>query len=117
MSERDDPAASKIEWDVELAEPPQKVWRALSIAAFRDRWLPPENLASPEPVSSLSGRELSYRMREPQPPFRESVVTFRIAPNEAGGTRLTILHELTDARATLQARRPANANAPSMRAA
>ncbi len=106
-----------IECDVDLDAPPEKVWRALSVPAFRDRWLPSGDLGSPEPASSVPGEEVSYRLREPEPPFLESTVIFRIAPNEAGGTRLTITHQLTDARLTRNIRRPANANGPLMRAA
>ena len=81
----------------DLDAPPQKVWRALSIPAFRDRWLP--GLAAPEPDagSVIPGRELRYRLREEAPPFLESAVTFRISANEAGGTRLRIIHERGDA--------------------
>ena len=105
-------AKAEIEFEVQLDEPPQKVWRAISLPEFRESWLPKEALAEPEPTSVTPGKEVRYRMRDPEPPFLESAVTFQIAPNESGGTRLRILHELTDARA------PANRNRPPlMRAA
>ncbi|WP_019994391.1 SRPBCC family protein [Aureimonas ureilytica] len=77
----------------DLDAPPAKVWRALSIPAFRERWLP--DVADPEPDagSVVPGEALRYRLRESEPPFETSAVTFRISPNETGGTRLRILHE------------------------
>jgi uncharacterized protein YndB with AHSA1/START domain len=103
---------AEIELEVLLDEPPQMVWRAISLPEFRETWLPKEALADPEPTSITPGEEVCYRLRDPEPPFLESAVTFQIAPNESGGTRLRILHELTDARA------PANRNRPAlMRAA
>ena len=87
-----------LDLEFDLDAPPEKVWRALSLAEFRARWMPGDPLAGEEVVSLKPGREARYRMREPDPPFLESVVTFRIAPNGGGGTRLRILHELTDAR-------------------
>jgi len=84
----------------EFAEPPEKVWRALTTPELRERWLPREALASPEPVTAAPEQTVSYRMRE----------------SETGGTRLRIVHELTDSR--LRTSRPANGNAaPLMRAA
>lgn len=83
-----------IELEYEIDEPPQKVWRAISIPEFRENWLPKEALADPEATSLTPGQEVRYRMRESDPPFLESVVTFRISPNATGGTSLRIIHEL-----------------------
>ena len=83
--------------EVDLDAPPEKVWRAIRIAEFRRRWLPDEALADPVPIETVPEREVLYRMREDRPPFLESVVTFRITPDGAGGTRLRIAHELVDA--------------------
>jgi uncharacterized protein YndB with AHSA1/START domain len=84
--------------EYELDAPPEKVWRAICIPAFRDKWLPQEALVSPEPVSSAPGEEIRYGMREDEPPFLESVVTFQVRPNADGGTRLRIIHGLVRAR-------------------
>jgi uncharacterized protein YndB with AHSA1/START domain len=84
--------------EYELDAPPEKVWRAISIPAFRDKWLPSEALVSAEPVSSSPGEEVRYSMREDEPPFLESVVTFQVRPNADGGTRLRIIHGLVTAR-------------------
>jgi uncharacterized protein YndB with AHSA1/START domain len=85
-----------IELEYEIDEPPHKVWRAISVPEFRETWLPKEALAEPEACSLVPGHEVRYRMRESAPPFLESVVTFRIAPNATGGTSLRIIHELAD---------------------
>ena len=91
MSDRPDDATLDLVFDLDA--PPQKVWRALSIPAFRERWLP--DVADPEPDagSLIPGHELRYSLREDAAPFETSAVTFRISLNEAGGTRLRIIHE------------------------
>ncbi len=112
-----DEQATDLELEVELDAPPQKVWRAISMPAFRDRWLPEADLSDAEPVSSEEGREVRYGMKDDAPPFLESVVTFQIRPNGAGGTILRIVHELADERLQQQPQ-AANTNRPVlMRAA
>ena len=86
------PDAIELEYD--LDEPPQKVWRAISIPAFRAIWLPAEALAEPEAIDSKPGEEVRYRLRDDNPPFLESTVTFRIASNDRGGTSLRIIHDM-----------------------
>ena len=83
-----------LELEYDLDEPPQKVWRAISIPAFREHWLPQEALAEPEAVNVTPGEEVCYRLRENVPPFLESTVTFRIASNDRGGTSLRVIHAL-----------------------
>lgn len=95
--EPDADAALVIEY--QLDAPPDKVWRAVTIPALRERWLPDCDLAGAEPISSITGEEVRYRLRDSEPPFRESHVTFRIEPNEAGGTRFRIIQEACDQRA------------------
>ena len=89
---------SGIELEFDFDDPPQKVWRAISIPEFRERWLPKEVLASPDAITVTPGQEVRYRLRDDSPPFLESAVTFTITPNATGGTRLRIVHDLTDAR-------------------
>ena len=103
--------------EYELDAPPEKVWRAISIPAFREKWLPTDALADAEPISSAPGEEVRYRMRDDEPPHRESVVTFQVRPNALGGAKLRIIHEQASAPRKPQ-RTPANNNAPRlMRAA
>lgn len=87
-----------IELEYEIDEPPHKVWHAITVPELRERWLPNEALADPDPASSTPGREVRYRLRDSDPPFLESLVTFRIVPNTTGGTSLRIVQELADAR-------------------
>jgi uncharacterized protein YndB with AHSA1/START domain len=118
MSEtKADQAASDLVFEYELDAPPEKVWRAISIPAFRDKWLPKDALVSAEPVSTEPGEEIRYGMRESEPPFLESVVTFQVRPNADGGTKLRIIHDLVSARRMRQPR-AANEDWPTlMRAA
>ena len=109
----------ELVFEYELDAPPEKVWRAISRDELREKWLPKGDLAEDEPLSSTPGEEVRYRMREAEPPFLESIVTFQVEPAAGGGTRLRIIHGLADA--GLVRRRPpraANSNrACLMRAA
>ncbi|PDT89375.1 hypothetical protein CO669_14665 [Bradyrhizobium sp. Y36] len=102
-----------LEFDFDA--PPAKVWRAVTIPALRERWLPDCDLARAEPESSIPGEEVRYRLRDSEPPFRESHVTFRIEPHEDGSTRLRIIQQACDI--TTELPRPANTNCRLMRAA
>ena len=109
-------ATDELVLEYDFDDPPENVWRAVSVPALRERWLPKELLADAEPVSSAPGAEICYRMRDDEPPFLASTVTFEVSPRSGGGTRLRIVHRLADARLD---RRPqaANGNRPLMRAA
>lgn len=96
-----------LEFEAEFDAPPEKVWRAVTEPGLRARWLPDRTLADADPVSETPGSRVSYRMRDDEPPYFESVATFELAPNGEGGTRLTIRHRLADARAE---KVPANGN-------
>lgn len=99
-------------FDYDLDAPPAKVWRAISLPEFRDVWLPEPS----EPISSFAEREARYKMRDSEPPYLESIVTFHLFPNLTGGTHLRVIHELTDA-VTRSMPSAANSNTPSMLAA
>ena len=85
---------AEIALEYELDAKPEKVWRAIAVAAFRERWLPNADLAEPEPIASVPGVEVRYRMREEGAPFPESTVTFRIEPGLKGGALLRIIHRI-----------------------
>ena len=106
----DQAQADQLVFDYELDAPPEKVWRALSIAGFREKWLPKTALADAEPVRSVPGEEIGYRMRDDEPPFLRSIVTFQLSPNADGGTHLRIIHRLADRRAQHGLPRAANNN-------
>jgi uncharacterized protein YndB with AHSA1/START domain len=110
-----DPADADLVLEYEFDAPPAKVWRAVTIPALRERWLPDRDLAGAEPESSIDGEEVRYRLRDSEPPFRESHVIFRIEPNDAGGTRFRIIQQACDARTKLP--QAANSNCSVMRAA
>ncbi len=103
-----------IELEVDLDDPPHKVWRAISIPEFRERWLPTQALAGADAITVTPGQEVRYRLRDDDPPFLESTVTFTIIPNATGGTCLRIVHDLTDARLDRMAGAAANNNSPPL---
>lgn len=105
---------SGIELVFDLDFPPQKVWRALSIPEFREKWLPNRDLSELAAIVVTSGQEIRYNMRDSDPPFLESTVTFTIVPNATGGTHLQIVHEVKDVRFDLTARAAANSNSPPL---
>ncbi len=109
---RQTPEAMKnsLELEYDLDEPPQKVWRAISIPAFREHWLPKEALAEPEAINVTPGQEVCYRLREDIPPFLESTVTFRIASNDRGGTSLRVIHDLPSMKPGRMTKAAANHN-------
>jgi uncharacterized protein YndB with AHSA1/START domain len=85
---------AEIALECELDAAPEKVWRAIAVPAFRERWLPEADLAEPEPIASIPGVEVRYRMREEGAPFPESTVTFRIEPGLEGGTLFRVIHRI-----------------------
>lgn len=107
----------KLVFEYELHANLQKVWRAVSIPELRANWLPEADLSEAEPVTLVPESHVSYRMRDTQPPFLESLVTFQLAQTENGSTSLTIIHEFDDRSLRLKPQ-AANSNLRSvMRAA
>jgi len=106
--------AEDLVFEYELDAPPEKVWRAISIPGFRAKWLPAEDLADADPVSTAPGEEIRYAMRDGEPLFLESVVIFQIRPGAAGGSVLRVVHGLTDARLVPRKVSAANNNGPVM---
>lgn len=104
----------KLVLEYNLDAPVEKVWRAVSIADFRKNWLPEDTLSDPTPSIVTPGRQVRYRMRDSEPPFLESLVTFAVDPAEGGGTVLRIVHDLTDARGMSVPKAAANNNGPVM---
>jgi uncharacterized protein YndB with AHSA1/START domain len=101
-------------FEYELDAPPEQVWRAISIPGFREKWLPAGDLADTDPISTAPGEEIRYAIRDGEPPFFESVVTFQVRPGTAGGSILRVVHGLTDKRLVPRAVQAANNNAPLM---
>jgi uncharacterized protein YndB with AHSA1/START domain len=96
----------EVRLETELDAPPEKVWRALTVPEFVARWLMPNDIEPAEGHAfRLRGENgdiecevveasppglLSYSWREQGGP--DSLLTFRLAGTEAGGTRLIIVH-------------------------
>ncbi len=104
--------AADLVQEYELDAPPEKVWRAITIPALRERWLPGQDLAELKPLAEIPGEEISFRVRDDAPPYLESVVEFQLRPISNGRTLLTIMHRLADGRLTLQKTEAANSNEP-----
>ncbi|TJV22637.1 MAG: SRPBCC domain-containing protein [Mesorhizobium sp.] len=107
-------AADALEFEYELAEPPEKVWRALTVPELLAAWMMPNDIspeignrfafAGPEtPVEceildAEPGKLLRYSWREQpgdaakQDPL-DSTVTFTLARTVSGGTHLRIVHD------------------------
>ena len=111
MTERDIAAEDasteerRLSFDFALPAPPEKVWRALTIPAFVDRWLMPLDQSRTNGFSGQLGRgaSLSAEVIEAEPPHRlswhwreagepDGMVTFTLTPDAAGGTLLRLVH-------------------------
>jgi uncharacterized protein YndB with AHSA1/START domain len=111
-------AADTIAFECELPEPPEKVWRALTVPELLAAWMMPNDIkpeigsrfafAGPdapidcEILEAEPGRLLRYSWRErPEPgdarnpldsPL-DSIVTFTLDRTISGGTHLRIVHD------------------------
>ena len=79
-----------FEYDVDA--PPEKVKRALTVAEFRERWLPGAKL-----MPASDDDAIHCTLREAEPPYLESVASFEILPRDGGGARIRIVHRLAKA--------------------
>ncbi|MBD8064328.1 hypothetical protein IC608_02405 [Devosia sp. PTR5] len=105
MSETD-----TLVFETALEASPEKVWRALSIPEYRDRWLQPTRDVTLDLVTAEVNSLLTFRWSERAPGqgdgIEVSLVTFELAPDENGGTRFRLTH------APLSIPAAANGNAP-----
>ena len=103
-----------LEFEYDLAEPPEKVWRALTVPELLAAWMMPNDIrpqtgsnftfAGPdaaiecEILDAEPERLLRYSWREQpgdaarQDPL-DSVVTFTLARTASGGTHVRIVHD------------------------
>ena len=107
-------AADSLEFECELPEPPEKVWRALTEPKLLAAWMMPNDIrpeigsrfafAGPdapidcEILDAEPGRLLRYSWRErPEPDDTsqalDSIVTFTLDRTVSGGTHLRIVHD------------------------
>ena len=109
-----DMAADSIEFECELPDPPEKVWRALTVPDLLAAWMMPNDItpeigsrfafARPdapiecEILDAEPERLLRYAWREraapgDAPDTLDSVVTFTLDRTVSGGTHLRIVHD------------------------
>ncbi|KKC36723.1 hypothetical protein WH87_13835 [Devosia epidermidihirudinis] len=98
-----------------LDAPPEKVWRALTIPEYLERWLKPAKSDELAVVTAEENRSLTYRWRESGQGaivgLEDSLVTFDLTPTADGGTWFRLTH------APVAIPAAANNNAPTMRLA
>ena len=86
----------KLVFETTLDAPPEKVWRALSIPEYLDRWVRPPSGAEISVVASEENRCLTYRWREAGQGavvgMEDSLVTFELTPTNDGGTWFRLTH-------------------------
>lgn len=79
-----------------LDAPPEKVWRALTIPEYLERWLKPAQQLDLAVVTAEENRSLTYRWREAGQGaiagMEDSLVTFELTPTDAGGTWFRLTH-------------------------
>lgn len=79
-----------------LDAPPEKVWRALTVPEYLERWLKPEQEIDLAVVTAEENRSLTYRWREAGQGavvgMADSLVTFELTPTDDGGTWFRLTH-------------------------
>ncbi|MBZ9794509.1 SRPBCC family protein [Mesorhizobium sp. ES1-4] len=114
MKNQSEVAPDALEFEYDLAEPPEKVWRALTVPELLAAWMMPNDIkpragsrfafAGPdaaiecEILDAEPGRLLRYSWREqPRDAARrdplDSTVTFTLARTLSGGTHLRVVHD------------------------
>nr|WP_295890227.1 SRPBCC domain-containing protein [uncultured Devosia sp.] len=79
-----------------LDAPPEKVWRALTIPEYLERWLKPTQEIDLAVVTAEENKSLTYRWREGGQGaiigMEDSLVTFELTPTTDGGTWFKLTH-------------------------
>lgn len=79
-----------------LDAPPEKVWRALTIPEYLERWLKPDAGLDLKVVTAEENRSLTYRWREAGQGtvvgMEDSLVTFELTATDEGGTWFKLTH-------------------------
>ncbi len=109
-----DGRATGLVLEFALDAPVEKVWRAIEAPNLRERWLPGCVPTEAAPLASPSGREARFRMRDDEPPFAETTVTFRVLPRVEGGSILRITHDVPTTEALRRGGRPENGDRPPL---
>lgn len=98
---------AELVFETVLDAPPEKIWRALTIPEFRDRWLQPPSGVSVQLVNVSVNSLLTFSWNEGP---EESLVTIELTPCENGSTGFRLTH----APVTIPAAANSNDAAPSM---
>lgn len=89
-------AEDAVVFECALDAPPEKVWRALTIPQYLERWLKPAQDIDLSVVRSEENRSLTYRWRESGQGAisgaEDSIVTFELTPTVDGGTWFKLTH-------------------------
>ena len=80
---------AELVFETVLDAPPEKIWRALTIPEYRDRWLQPPDDVSLDLVMVNANSLLTYSWKERN---QESLVTIELTPNEDGTTGFRLTH-------------------------
>mgnify|MGYP003664271046 CR=1 FL=1 len=87
---------SALVFECSLDAPPEKVWRALSIPEYLERWLKPGDDVELAVMAAQENKSLTYHWREAGQgavgDTEDSVVTFELTPTEDGGTWFKLTH-------------------------
>jgi uncharacterized protein YndB with AHSA1/START domain len=110
------PEAKRVTVECALDAAPEKVWRALSIPAYRDAWLMPDGDGgrfSAEVIEAVPPHRLRLSWREGD--ADSEMVTFTLEATPNGGTWLRLVHDRVAE--PMRVPIPANANVAMLRAA
>jgi uncharacterized protein YndB with AHSA1/START domain len=87
---------NEIVFECALDAPPEKVWRALTIPEYLERWLKPAQDIDLAVVTAEENKSLTYRWRESGQGaivgMGDSLVTFELTPTTNGGTWFKLTH-------------------------
>ena len=85
-----------VVFECALDAPPEKVWRALTIPEYLERWLKPDKDLDLSVVTAEENKSLTYRWREAGQGaivgMEDSLVTFELSPMTDGGTWFKLTH-------------------------
>lgn len=88
--------AEVLVFECALAASPEKVWRALTIPEYLERWLKPAKTDDLAVVTAEENRSLTYRWRDGGQGaiagLEDSLVTFDLKPMADGATWFTLTH-------------------------
>ncbi len=87
---------TELVFETVLDAPPEKIWRALTIPEYRDRWLQPPDGVSLHLVRVNANSLLTYSWEERRPgdenDAERSFVTIELTPNGNGKTGFRLTH-------------------------